>query len=115
MKCVKEGCELKDQVIPTSVLFINKVAPLDGPFPCPKCGEPMKVVARVRTDYKGNSGAKTTPRRTAAKPPPKKPIGKKRKPKGIKIKTSGPFLGYQKPTKKAGSKKPTPRKRGPSK
>jgi len=115
VKCVKEGCELKDHVISTSVLFINNVAPLDGPFPCQRCGEPMKVVSRVPSAYKGNSAAKTSARRTSAKPGAKRLVGKKRKPKGIKIKMSGALSGYQKLTKKAGARKSGPRKRGPSK
>ena len=116
VKCVTVGCEMKDQVITTTALFINKVAPLDGPFNCPKCGMSMKVVARVPANYKGNSGAKSPPRGTVSTPTAKKSskVGKKRKPKGIMIKTSGSFLGY-KPLTKAAPKKPGQRKRGPSK
>ncbi len=117
VKCVTVGCELKDQVITTTALFISKVAPLDGPFNCPRCGNPMKVVARVPANYKGNSGAKIPPRRIISTPTAKKSfiVGKKRKSKGTKIKTMGTLLGYKKSTKKAGTKKPGQRKRGPSK
>lgn len=112
VKCVTEGCELKDQVITTTALFIAKVAPLDGPFNCPKCGKPMKVVDRVPANYKGNSGSKNPPRRIASKPTAKKSaVGTKRKSKGLKIKTSGTLLGYKKPPKKSGPKKQGPRKR----
>lgn len=112
VKCVTEGCELKDQVMTATALFFGKVAPLDGPFNCPKCGKTMKVVDRVPTNIKGNSGSKNPPYRIAAKPIAKKStVGKKRKSKGTKIKISGRFLGYKKPPKKSGPKKPGPRKR----
>ena len=116
VKCVTVGCEMKDQVFTTTALFISKVAPLDGPFNCPKCEMPMKVVARVPANYKRNSGEKTPSRRIISTPTAKKSsiVGKKRKQKGIKIKTSGAFLGY-KPLTKAAPKKPGQRKRGPSK
>lgn len=116
VKCVTVGCELKDQVLTTTALFISKVAPLDGPFNCPKCGRPMKVVARVPANYKGNSGAKAPPRRIISTQTAKKSstVRKKTKPTGIKIKTSGAFQGY-KPLTKAAPKKPGQRKRGPNK
>jgi hypothetical protein len=101
----------------TTALFFAKVGPINGSYNCPKCGKPMKVVARVVAKYKGNSGAKTSPRRTSSTPTAKKSnvVAKKRKPKGLKIKGWGPYLGHRKLAKKAGPKKQGPRKRGPSK
>jgi hypothetical protein len=112
VKCGTNGCELKDRVFTTTALFLNKIAPLDGPFPCPKCDKPMKVVERIPANYKGGSGAKRMPRTTTSKPTAKKPVGKKKVKKAITLKGIGKSLGvrYKKPTKNAG-----PRKRGPSK
>jgi hypothetical protein len=109
VKCVTKGCELKDYVVTTTALFLSKIAPLDGPFPCPKCGKPMKVVARIPAN-KGKSGK--TVSRPSSKPPAKKLVGRKKRPKGIKIKIGGRKLGtrYKNPTKKPGA-----RKRGPGK
>ena len=116
VKCVIEGCEFKDRIIPTAVLFLNRIAPLDGPFPCPGCGEPMKVVQSVPTNYKG-SGAKTMSRTKASRPTVKRAVGRKKvAKKGTRLKLGGITLGspFKNPTKKVG-KKPGPRKRGPSK
>ena len=113
VKCVTKGCEWENQVFPVTVLFINRIAPLDGPYPCPKCDQEMKVVARVLASYKPGSGAKAAPRRAASKPT-KKAVGKK-KFKGIKVKMSNPVLGGRKSSKKPSPKKPGPRKRGPGK
>jgi hypothetical protein len=77
----------------------------------------MRVVARISATYKGNSGAKTQPRRITTKPTltrTSKPVAK-RKTKRIKIKGLGATLGYTKPTKKASPRKPLQRKRSPSK
>ena len=117
VKCTKEGCEWKDRVFTTTALYFSKIVPLDGPFPCPKCGKPMKVVDRVLAKYKGNAGAKASPRRTTANPVSKKPVGKKRKSKGIKLMGRGNTgnIRFGKPPNKKGPKKPGPRKRGPSK
>jgi hypothetical protein len=117
VKCVTEGCLLKDQIFTTTALFIAKVASLDGPFNCPKCGKPMKVVARIPANYKGNSGAKTAPRRATSNPTARRStkVGKKSRSKGMKIKTTGTLLRYQNVAKKATPKKLGQRKRGPSK
>jgi hypothetical protein len=117
VKCTTKGCNLKDQVLTTTALYLNKIAPLDGPFICPKCEKPMKVVNSVPVNYKGDSGVKTMPRRISAEHTTKKPFtaGRKGKSKVTKIKIAGTFLGYQKSQKKAGTKKPGQRKRGPSK
>jgi hypothetical protein len=117
VKCVTQGCRLQDKVFTTTALFFAKVAALNGPFTCPNCGKPMKVVARVLAKYKGNSGAKASPRGPVSTPATRKStlVGKKKKPSGIKIKGWGPYLGQRKLTKKARPKKPGPRKRGPSK
>jgi hypothetical protein len=112
VKCVTKGCEVKDQVVATASLFINGITPLDGPFICPKCGKPMKVVARIPAN-KGKSG-KPISRTTISKPTANK-VGKRKRKPGLKIKV-GKKLGvrYKKsPTKSA--KKPGPRKRGLSK
>jgi hypothetical protein len=117
VKCTTKGCELENQVFTTTALYLNRIAPLDGPFICPRCEKPMSVVDRVPANYKGNSGAKTMPRRMSARPANKRPstAGRKRKSKGTKIKITGTLLGYKKPPRKAGTKKSGQRKRGPSK
>lgn len=114
VKCVTKGCEWENQVFSVSVLFVNKIAPLDGPYPCPKCEQEMKVVAHVPANYKPGAGAKTITRRAASKPGTKKAVGKK-KFKGIKIKMSNPVLGGRKAAQMPSPKKPGLRKRGPSK
>jgi hypothetical protein len=112
VKCVTKGCDVEGQVLTTTALFLNRIAPLDGPFICPKCGNHMKVVARIPAN-KGKSG-KTMPR-TTSRPPAKKSIRKKLG-TGLKIKI-GKRLGsrFKKPPTKAAPKKPGPRKRGPNK
>jgi hypothetical protein len=111
VKCTKEGCDRKGKIITTTALFMSKIAPLDGPFPCPNCGEPMKIVQSTPANYKGNSGAKTKPRRAIIMPATKKPVGKKKTFKGIKIKMSNPVLGRRKAAEKPTAKKPGQRKR----
>lgn len=117
VKCTTKGCDLENQVLTTTALYLNRIAPLDGPFICPRCEKPMKVVDRIPANYKGNSGAKTMPRRISARLVTKRPstAGRKRKSKGTKIKITGTLLGYRKSPKKAGTKRPGQRKRGPSK
>lgn len=58
VQCVTKGCEWEKAVFTTTALFIAKIAPLDGPYICPKCEQAMKVVARVPANYKGNGGKK---------------------------------------------------------
>jgi hypothetical protein len=114
VKCVTKGCELEDRIVTTTALFLSKIAPLDGPFICPKCGKPMKVVARSLVN-KGKSG-KTMPATTSSRPMVHR-VGKKRRKPGIKIKVGKGTLGtrFKKPPQKADHRKPGPRKRGPSK
>src|ERR1700733_10830179 len=109
VKCVTKGCELEDRIVTTTALFLSKIAPLDGPFTCPKCGEPMKVVSRIPVN-KGKSG-KTIPRSTASRTTGHK-VGKKTRKPGIKIKVGRGSLGtrFKKPPTKADPRKPGPRK-----
>jgi hypothetical protein len=112
VKCVTAGCELEGQVFPVSTLFVARVASLNGPFKCPKCGESMKVVERYPTN-KGPSG-KTMPRTSSGSTVIK--VGQRKVKKGIKVKTGRGTVGtrFKKPPTKAAPKK-SPRKRGPSK
>jgi hypothetical protein len=108
VKCATQGCEWDGRIFTTTALFLNKVAALDGPFICPKCDKPMKIVDRVPANYKGSSG-KTSLRRVSA-PPIGKKVGKRKVSKGMTIKSSGNFSGY-KPVKKSGTTKVATRKR----
>jgi len=60
VKCGNKVCKLFDVVVPVSNLYINKVAPLDGPWPCPECGDEMKIAHVIPNKYKGN-GSKAMP------------------------------------------------------
>jgi hypothetical protein len=110
VKCVTKGCELENRIVTTTALFMSRLAPLDGPFICPKCGKSMKVVERIPAN-KGKSG-KTMPRTTASRTTGHK-VGKKKRKPGLTVK--GYSLGNPKRKSKALPKKPGPRKRSPSK
>jgi hypothetical protein len=115
VECVTKGCELEDRIVTTTALFMSRIAPLDGPFICPKCGKPMKIVERIPAN-KGKSG-ETMPRSSSSSRPTGIKVGKRKVKKGIKIKVGRGTLGtrFKKPPTKVGPKKPGPRKRGPSK
>jgi hypothetical protein len=110
IKCVTKGCEFEGKVFSTTSFFFARVAPLDGPFICPKCYKRMKIVAYYPLN-KGRSG-KTMPRTTSSRPTAHK-VGKKKKKPGLTLK--GYSLGNPKRRSKPVAKKPGPRKLGPSK
>jgi hypothetical protein len=110
VKCVTKGCELENRPVTTTALYISRLAPLDGPFICPKCGKVMKIVARIPVN-KGKSG-KTMQRTTTSRQTVHK-VGKRKKKPGLTLK--GYTLGNPKRKSKAAPKKPSLRKRGPSK
>ena len=117
VKCCNKDCKLFDLVVPVSYLYINKIAPLDGPWPCPGCGDKMKIAHVIPNNYKGN-GSKTMPKRVvASKPSSSRTVAKKpARRKSVKRKIAylgmgkaAPSLFKQQKPKSAG------RKRGPQK
>jgi hypothetical protein len=118
VKCCNRDCKLFDMVLPVSTLYINKVAPLDGPWPCPACGDEMKIAHVIPNNYKG-SGTKTMPKRTvASKPSSSRAVGKRparRKSAARRI----AYLGMGKAAPSVFTKRQKPksvgRKRGPHK
>jgi hypothetical protein len=110
VKCGTDGCEWKDRIFTNTALFMAKIAPLDGPFTCPHCNKPMEVVERDLANYKPQAGAKTMPRTTTSKPTAKKPVGRKKPAKKIKIAGVGTAgnLRFKEPQKITGAKKPGP-------
>jgi hypothetical protein len=105
VKCVTKGCDLEGQVRSAASLFFNRIAPLDGPFICPICGNPMKVVTRIPLN-KGKSGKPMS--RTSSRPTGHK-VGKKKVRKALTV--TGAFVGGAKRKSKAAPKKPAGRKR----
>lgn len=117
VKCGTKDCDWENRPISTVWLNINYRVPLEGPFVCPKCDQPMKVDDRVLASYKGRAGAKTTPCAATTKPSvsrSSKPGGK-RKPAGLKVTGVGAMLDYKLGKRKASTGKSGKRKRGPSK
>jgi|HubBroStandDraft_1064217.scaffolds.fasta_scaffold946869_1 hypothetical protein len=78
VKCGNKDCELFDIVVPVSNLYINHIAALDGPWPCQKCGEPMKVAARVLETYKGTGAKRMSRQMVGASSSTTHTVGKKR-------------------------------------
>ncbi len=114
IKCGNKECKLFDVVVPVSKLYLNRIARLDGPWPCPECGQLMKIGHVIPNSYKGGS-PKGMPRRITASQPTSRPVAKKaarRKSTKLKLlgtgKAATTMFKKQKP-KSAG------RKRGPQK
>jgi hypothetical protein len=117
VKCGNKNCKLFDVLVPVSNLYINKVAPLDGPWPCPECGDEMKIAQVIPNSYKSN-GSKTMPKRlVASKPSSSRTVAKKlARRKSVKRKIA--YLGMDKAAPslfKQQKPKSASRKRGPPK
>jgi hypothetical protein len=117
VKCGNKECKEFGKPVPVSLYFINKIAPLDGPWPCVVCGEPMKVALVIPDNYKGNGG-KSMPKRITTSHPTSKTVGKKPvRRKSVKKIT---YLGvgkaapsmFKKQKPKSAGRKQGPRKRG---
>ena len=76
VKCGNKDCKLFDVVVPVSNLYINRIAPLDGPWPCPECREEMKIAHVIPNSYKGNS-SKSMPKRITTSQTASRTVGKK--------------------------------------
>jgi len=114
VKCSNKECKAFDVEVKVSLYFVGRVAPLDGPWPCVVCGEPMTPARIIYDNYKSGSG-KNTPRRISVQHSEKKRrVGKKKPSKGIKIKVaSGQVkdVRFKKPPTKSSGRKSAPRKR----
>jgi hypothetical protein len=53
VKCRNQECKLFEVAVPVTNLYINRVAPLDGLWPCPVCGEEMKVAHVIPQQHEG--------------------------------------------------------------
>ncbi len=116
VKCKNDKCKAFGIVQQVSVLFINKVAPLSGPFNCPMCKEKMQVVEVIPGNYKGNPLSKSMPRRIATSPsrPSSKPARRKKVAKKLVKRVLGMGTAkssFKKQAKKTASQKLGPRKR----
>lgn len=118
VKCGNKECTRFNAVVPVTNLYINRIAPLDGPWPCPDCGEEMKIAHVIPNSHKGN-GSKSSPRRITASPPGSRTVARKpARRKTVKRKIA--FLGMGKvtpswlkePKPKSAGRKQGPRKRG---
>jgi hypothetical protein len=118
VKCGNKDCKLFDVAVPVSNLYINRVAPLEGPWPCPACGDGMKIAHVIPNNYKGN-GPKTMPkRRVESKPSSSRTVGKKKPARRKSVKRRVAFLGMGKAAPslfKQRKSKSAGRKRGPQK
>lgn len=119
VKCKNDKCGAFGIVQQVSVLFINKVAPLSGPFNCPICKDKMQIVEVIPENYKGKPLSKSMPRRIAtspsrpsSKPPRRKKVAKKLV-KQVRLLGMGTAKSsqFKRPTQKTASRKSGPRKR----
>lgn len=116
--CANKDCKLFDVAVPVSNLYVNRTAPLYGPWPCPGCGEEMKIAFVIPNSYKGNS-SKTMPKRMATSQSVSRTVGKKpARRKSVKRKVVYPGMGkaapslFKKQKPKSTGRKQGPRKRG---
>jgi hypothetical protein len=116
VKCRNQECKLFDMAVPVTNLYINRVAPLDGPWPCPVCGEEMKVARVIPNNLKG-TGSKSTPRRITASQTASRTVGKKPvRRKSVKRKVAYLGMGKAAPSwSKEQKPKSAGRKQGPRK
>lgn len=95
VKCGNKECKEFGKLVPVTLFMFGKIAPLDGPWPCGACGEPMKIAVVIPDNYKPGA-SKSMPRRITAYHPAKpKTVAKKpaRKKSMIKIMLLGMGTG----------------------
>lgn len=118
VKCKNDKCEAFGVVQQASVLFINRIAPLSGPFNCPICEEKMQIVEVIPDNYKGNYSSKSMPKRavsSTSRSSSKPARGKRVAKKTLIVKFPGMGTAkspmFKKQTKKTAFRKSGPRKR----
>lgn len=109
VKCGNKECKNFDIAIPVSNLYINRTAPLNGPWPCQVCREDMKIAVVIPDSYK-RGGTKHMTSKPITQPISQKKVRTK-KVKFRKLTVKGATLGGIKQVKKSTRKKSPARKR----